>query len=388
MKPKGLLLFAAALFCGAPSAESQLMVDFNSLNQDGGPHPQAGYESYDARHEVAADFIPVNYPTDFGSGVYNVTVTPEWPNTSDNRVMQAIDRGSGYDANWVGNDIDLLTDWIGSDSRTANGGNGDWDRTSGTPTYFTLTLSGLPAREYDWLSYHHDTENIWSDFQVEVSVDGGATFGPANDMEMSSSSPGGTPPDPIKETGSPNPDPRDLSSTFTTTFVADGAADVVLRFAPFADGVDTIGVHKQFFGMNAFELTTSLGLAFCVGAANSVGSGAELLASGSTSIASNDLMLYSQGVPDTPGMFVYGSVQAQNAWGHGYLCVTGQVIHITPPVFATQNQAVLAVDYTTLPAAGYLTPGSTWYFQHWYRDPAAGAPAFNASNGLSLTFIP
>jgi len=388
MKPKALFFFAVALFCGPQSATAQLLVDFNSLNQDNGPHPEPGYQSYDARHEVAADFIPVTYITDFGFGTYNLTLTPQWPNTNDNRVMQAIDRGSGFDANWVGSEIDLVTDWIGSDSRLANGGNGDWDRTIGTPTYFTVTINGLPASEYEWLSCHHDTEYMWSDFQVEVSVDGGASFGPAMDMEMTSSSPGGTPPDPVLETGSPNPDPRSLSSTFRTTFETDGFFDVVLRFAPFTDGVDGIGVHKQFFGMNAFELAPSTGEAYCVGAANSVGPGAELLASGTSSIIRNDLILYSQAVPDRLGLFVYGPVQAQSPFGHGFLCVAGQVYYVSPPFVATQNQARLAVDYANLPAAGQITAGSTWNFQHWYRDPAAGSPAFNASSGLSLTFRP
>ncbi|MEZ6119375.1 MAG: PEP-CTERM sorting domain-containing protein [Pirellulaceae bacterium] len=27
-----------------------------------------------------------------------------------------------------------------------------------------------------------------------------------------------------------------------------------LRFAPFADGVDSVAVHKQFFAMNGFEV--------------------------------------------------------------------------------------------------------------------------------------
>ena len=35
-----------------------------------------------------------------------------------------------------------------------------------------------------------------------------------------------------------------------------------------------------------------------------------------------------------------------------------------------------------------ITPGSTWYFQFWYRDSAAGGAAFNLSNGLSATFCP
>ncbi len=243
------------VFLGIQTASAELKVDFNSLTQGGGPNQQDGLEGYDAGHERAADFIAKDYEVSFPSGDATVTMTPAWPNTTDNRVQQMIDRGAGNDANWVGNDIDLLTDWIGSDSRTGNGGNGDWDRTDATdPTYMTLSLGGLPAGDYFWTSYHHDTENMWSDFQVEVSTDGGTTYGPAVDREMTSSSPGGNPAAPIKYLGDVNPDPKKLPSTFTTRFTADGDKDVVLRFAPFADGVDAVQVHKRFFGMNGFEL--------------------------------------------------------------------------------------------------------------------------------------
>jgi len=382
------LLFVVALVWGASPAAAQLRVDFNSTTQDNGPHLQAGFQPYDAGHEVAADFVPTVFPADFGFGVYQVTVTPDWPNTTDNRVRQMIDRGAGYDSNWVGNEIDLLTDWIGCDSRTGNGGHGDWDRVSGIPTYFTLTLSGLPAAGYEWLSCHHDTENVWADFQVEVSVDGGASWGPVIDMEMTSSSPGGSPANTNTQAGGSNPDPHDLSSTLQVSFVADGVSDVVLRFAPFIDAADGSGVHKQLFGMNSFELSADLGQGFCIGAPNSVGTGAVLWASGSSSVASNDLVLHSQAVPDTPGLFVYGTGQGQLPFGQGFACVTGQLHFIGSAFFSTQSAAVLAVDYGTLPATGQITAGSTWHFQHWYRDPAGGSPAFNASSGLSLVFVP
>ena len=45
------------------------------------------------------------------------------------------------------------------------------------------------------------------------------------------------------------------------------------------------------------------------------------------------------------------------------------------------------VDVTAGDNAGLL-PGTTWYFQAWYRDPAAGLPAFNLSDGLEVVFGP
>ena len=228
-----------------------LKVDFNSTNQDGGPHNQAGFEPYDAGHEVAADFDTKTYSA-FGT---TVSVTPDWPNTTDNRVRQMIDRGSGNDNNWnnADGDIDLVTDWLGIDTRTGNGGNGNWDGTTGTPTYMTLTLGGLPAAMYEWKSFHHDTENVHGDFTVEISTDGGATWEALLDGLMTDSTPGGnpdssgfTPPGPWV-----GPDVDLLLSTYEFSFVADGQNDVLLRFAPLSN----TGVHRQLWGINGFELT-------------------------------------------------------------------------------------------------------------------------------------
>ena len=107
------VLFATA--CIAMLITSQtvngqdLLLDFNSLTQDGGPHPQEGYQSYDAGHEVADDFVTKSYAA-FGA---SVDFTPSWPDTTDNRVQQMIDRGAGNDANYLGQKLDLVTDFIG-----------------------------------------------------------------------------------------------------------------------------------------------------------------------------------------------------------------------------------------------------------------------------------
>lgn len=230
-----------------------LFVDFNSTNQDGGPHNQDGYLAYDAGHEVGGDFVTRSYDA-FGT---TVTLTPAWPNTTDDRVQQSIDRGSANDANWsnAGNDLDLVTDWIGADTRPGNGGNGDWDGGAvGTPTYLTLTLGDLPAGDYQWISFHHDTEHVHGYFQIEISTDGGTTFESlGQDFYMSDSTPGGSPNSDDPGNGFPGPqtgpDATDLLSTAMVEFTARGE-DVVLRFA----ALSNTAVHRQLVAVNGFQL--------------------------------------------------------------------------------------------------------------------------------------
>ena len=186
-----------------------------------------------------------------------VSLTPEWPNTTDNRVQQMIDRSAGNDANWQDSDIDGITDWLGIDTRTGNGGNGNWDGTAGTPTLMTLTLGDLPANPYGWTSFHQDTENVHANFAVWLSTDGGASFTQLSDGYMSNSSPGGNPN--AETDGSPGlvvdfAGMAAAGSIYETTFTADGSNDVVLQFETYS-GVFGDAVHNQLFGINGFQLT-------------------------------------------------------------------------------------------------------------------------------------
>jgi len=263
---KQVTVFASVLclLMAFSTAQAQvvLRVDFNS-NQDGGGdsttagdpglsvanHNQTGWSSYHANHEVAAEFSTANYG--------GITVAPAWPNTTDNRVMQSIDRTAGYDDNWnnAAGDLDLVTDFIGIDTRTGNGGNGDWNGTSGTPTHMTLAIGGLAGGTYNWTSFHQDTENLFCDFAVWISTDGGTSFTQLADGLMTDSTPGGDPDSDVvvgynREVG---PDVFTLPSTYTTTFTANGADDVVFRFAPYSGAIAS-AVHNQIWGMNGFVL--------------------------------------------------------------------------------------------------------------------------------------
>ena len=98
--------------------------------------------------------MTATYEVEFsGTGPATVTLTPDWPNTTAATVRQAIGRSDGQTGSWLGEMPNLLRDWIGTDTRPAQGGNAGWDGTTGTPTYFTLTFGGLPKADYEMIAF-------------------------------------------------------------------------------------------------------------------------------------------------------------------------------------------------------------------------------------------
>ncbi len=129
---------------------------------------------------------------------------------------------------------------------------------------------------------------------------------------------------------------------------------------------------------------------FCSTSANSVGAGALMGASGSVSLADNAFTVRVSGAPSTVGLFFYGSQQTQSPAGNGSLCVAGQTVRMNPATVADgagANSRLL--DFTggnPATGSGTISPGSTWFFQYWYRDVAAGGAQFNFSDGLQVNF--
>jgi hypothetical protein len=66
---------------------------------------------------------------------------------------------------------------------------------------------------------------------------------------------------------------------------------------------------------------------YCIGAPNSVGPGAVMSASGSTSLALDNFVLGCSGLPPTTnGIFFFGASQIQVPFGNGFRCVGGTVV--------------------------------------------------------------
>ncbi len=80
----------------------------------------------------------------------------------------------------------------------------------------------------------------------------------------------------------------------------------------------------------------------------------------------------------------------QTPFGNGFLCVgPGATGNARLPVEQADLTGVLAysLDFGSPPtSATQIIAGSTWNFQAWFRDPAAGGAFFNLSDGVRVTF--
>ncbi len=156
-------------------------------------------------------------------------------------------------------------------------------------------------------------------------------------------------------------------------------SDTEFWFAKFysASGTDSWGLDDLEFDDG------TIGTNYCIGAVNSVGPGATILASGSASVAANNLTLMSSPVPNDIGLFFVGPSQQQVPFGNGFLCVVTPIVRINPPASASGNMASRQVD---LPTFGIVAGSHS--FQYWYRDPAAMGAFFNLSDGVTILFTP
>ena len=208
-----MLFGAMCLLTGASTAQAVLNIDFGRTD---GP-VQEGFEGFFGEHENA---LQLYTPQSYSAFDSTVTLSLSWnPHVPKWASMQMIDRG-GND----GTDTpDLLRDWTGTDGRQY-----------GDP--LTLTISGLPAGEYEWLSYHHDPEDQTGIFDVIVADALGERTFTGVDISDGRASGIVNIADVTKFTTGLTSDGSDITLTFSVVFGPD---------APTAD---------KFFVMNGFEL--------------------------------------------------------------------------------------------------------------------------------------
>lgn len=169
---------------------TRLFVDFNADGTVGqtGPNLEADYFAYTAPHESNL----IDDPAGIDFSVFGATVNLAVDYTDNNgstafpaTVKQMIGRSNNEMAIYSGTMTELMSDWVGIDSRASQGGNGPVGNTSGSPTNMTFTLSGLPAGDYQYRAYHHDVAGIHGNFELTVT-DATRTNATLGDFQMSS----------------------------------------------------------------------------------------------------------------------------------------------------------------------------------------------------------
>jgi hypothetical protein len=132
-------------------------------------------------------------------------------------------------------------------------------------------------------------------------------------------------------------------------------------------------------------------------ALNSTGQTARIAGSGSSSVASNNLTLTSDRMPNNAfGYFLTSTTQAfvaNPAGSQGNLCLGGSIGRYVGPGQIKNSGSMgafaLLLNLTQTPTpTGFVSvaPGQTYYFQTWHRDAVAGAATSNFTNGLAVTF--
>jgi probable HAF family extracellular repeat protein len=161
------------------------------------------------------------------------------------------------------------------------------------------------------------------------------------------------------------------------------------------DGLTIVGYGRNAHGQTRSFIATWPGpcpapWTYCTSTPNSTGAPATIHSKGSTSISTNVFSISAiGGVPSQFGLFYYGPNQVEVPFGDGFRCVGGG-IHRLNPAFQSDDSgtSLRHLDFTQ-PELSPVTPGSTWSFQHWYRDPLGpGGTGFNLSDALRVTFCP
>ncbi|MFT5050180.1 MAG: hypothetical protein ACI8QZ_001576 [Chlamydiales bacterium] len=129
-----------------------------------------------------------------------------------------------------------------------------------------------------------------------------------------------------------------------------------------------------------------VGASYCIGAANSAGPGASLVAIGSDAVTENNFTLAATACPaSVSGLFYFGTSQIQAPFGEGFRCVGGMTHRVQPPQMTDgSGLGVRALDLTQPPAAGNAVAGTTLRFQFWYRDIPGGPNGFNLTDAVRV----
>ncbi len=163
--------------------------------------------------------------------------------------------------------------------------------------------------------------------------------------------------------------------------------DVLFRIDTGTGAATLVGPINAGNVLGLAFVSESLGTKHCTANPNSTGSPADISASGSSSSSSGDLTLTSAPVPDQNGIFFHGMSQAQNPFGNGFLCTTGDLAR-GAVLQVSGNLASYTYDNSDAKHSLAAYVGNTRHFQYWFRDPMGGGAFFNTSNAISIAVLP
>ncbi len=127
----------------------------------------------------------------------------------------------------------------------------------------------------------------------------------------------------------------------------------------------------------------------CISAPNSTGAAAVMGYSGTNDLSNNNFVLNAYGLPaNKAGLFFFGQTQTQVPFGNGWRCVASPIHRLPPTVSNVFGDLTYSLNLNALPGGLQFHSGEVWFFQAWYRDPAAGGAGSNTTDALRLPWCP
>ncbi len=272
---------------------------------------------------------------------------------------------------------------------------------------FSLHASRRDPAELLRSAYDHYTP-LGSSERMERSIDGGQTWTPFGapgnygSLVQSSIVPRFILRQPAVTTSSMGPQmSRDGGATWvmmarSTTmhgayfeFVL--SPDESLLYAYPVQAYATVNTHKLLVA-SFLEL---VGASECTAQLNQTGYAASITASGSSSLAADNLHLTLTDVPPSATVLLLASRAAgfvANPGGSfGNLCLSGPLGRFPASLSTTSGAWFHEVDTDQIPTpmgTVAVMQGETWRFQAWFRDHPAGVPGSNFTDAIAVTFVP
>ncbi len=135
----------------------------------------------------------------------------------------------------------------------------------------------------------------------------------------------------------------------------------------------------------------TLGFTTCIAVPNSSGDQGRLSAIGSADLSDNLVIFGMTSLPASQFGFLFmGETQTFSTGlggGQGNLCIGSPQVRFSDQVQLSSpaGTAAAQIDLADLPSGSVFQPGSTWYFQYWFRDRNPSATS-NTTRGLGITW--